>query len=578
MNTDVPPPSPPGRADPSGTNPETHRREEVPASTDRERELRMVEARLVRMENYLGFRRLTVDEAEAILSGKPLAPAGTAAPAALPEDGELELQIGEYWLARVGVLALSLGTAFLVAYPFAGLPSFVSSLIGYAATAVFFASSRRMRRARPDASGILYAGALFLLFFATLRLHFFSTQPVVEGTAAGLSLLALSVGGVLWLAARSGGELMTGIGFAIGMAAVAVADLAWFQFALLVALAWTAFAIVRARNWPGLGLAVAALTYLLHIDWLLNNPLVGHALQGVSQPQGNLLALAAYSIPIVAPGFREGASRDHLAVRIARALLTSGGTMLVALLNAQLFYGESLPWVEAGAAAALLGAAYAYWRHHQSVYATSIYACAGYMMLSIAIVRHLPAPGFYGWLAWQSLLVAVTAVGYRSKIIVVANLFIFGGIYFTYLLLGEPTGPVNLSFAAVALLTARVLNWKKANLDLRTELMRNLYLGAATIVIPYGLFHTVPKGWVSTSWLAAAVCYLVVSALLKNRKYRVMGIGTILATVIYVFVVDLSRLEAAYRIISFLVLGVVLLGVSVAYTRQRRREGEAKGG
>ena len=49
-----------------------------------------------------------------------------------------------------------------------------------------------------------------------------------------------------------------------------------------------------------------------------------------------------------------------------------------------------------------------------------------------------------------------------------------------------------------------------------------------------------------------------------------MGIGTILATVVYVFVVDLARLEPAYRIISLLVLGVVLLGVSVAYARQRR--------
>jgi uncharacterized membrane protein len=100
--------------------------------------------------------------------------------------------------------------------------------------------------------------------------------------------------------------------------------------------------------------------------------------------------------------------------------------------------------------------------------------------------------------------------------------------------------------------------------------MRNLYLGAACVVIPYGLFHTVPSAWVSTSWLGVSIAYLVVSAVLHNRKYRVMGIGTILATVIYVFVVDLARLEPAYRIISFLVLGVVLLGVSVAYTKRRR--------
>jgi len=541
------------------------------SAADRER--RMIEARLLRMETYLGFRLLTDNEASAILSGET-APSAKAGP--IPEvNGELEMEIGEYWLARVGVLALSVGMAFLVAFPFPGLPSFISCLIGYTASAAFFAVAGRWRHSKPDASSILYAGALFLLFFATVRLHFFSAHPVVEDPNAGLGLLALVVALGIFLATRTKGELTTGLAFAIGMAAVAISDTPWFQFTLLVALACAAYAVVRMRNWPRLGLAVAALTYLLHIDWLLNNPFVGHALQGVAAPHGNLFALAAYSLPLVAVGFRKGAIEDHMALRISRAVLTSAGAMLIALVNVQLFYGGNRPWVETAVAISMLAAAFAYWRHHQSVYATSIYACVGYMMLSIAIVRFFPAPGFYGWLAWQSLLVAVTAVGYRSKIIIVANLFIFGGIYFTYLVLGESTGPVDLSFAVVALLTARVLNWKKANLDLRTELMRNLYLGAATIVIPYGLFHTVPKGWVSTSWLGVAICYLLVSAILRNRKYRVMGIGTILATVVYVFVVDLSRLEPAYRIVSFLMLGLVLLGVSLAYSKQRRRERDA---
>lgn len=543
------------------------------------RERRMIEARLLRMENYLGFRLLSDAEAEAILSGEALVEPKSAISA--PAGGDLEVEIGEYWLARVGVLALSVGLAFLVAFPFTGLPSFVSCLIGYAASAGFFAASSRLRRARPDTSYILYGGALFLLFFATLRLHFFSAQPVVSNSLLGLALLVAVVSVELVLAARMGSELMTGLVFAIGMAAITIADVAWFQLGMLVALSAAAFVLVRSRNWPGLGIVVTCLTYLIHLDWLLNNPLLGHPLQGVLSPQGNLMALGAYSIPLVAVGFRPNAIKDHMALRIGRALMISGGTMLIALVNVQLFYSASQPWTEAIVATGLMLAAVAYWRHHQSVYATSIYACAGYMMLSLAIFRHFPAPDFYAWLAWQSLLVAVTAVWFRSKIVIVANLFIFGGIYVAYLLLGEATGPVNLSFAIVALLTARVLNWKKDTLDLRTELMRNLYLGAACVVIPYGLFHTVPKGWVSTSWLGASIVYLVVSALLHNRKYRVMGISTILATVIYVFVVDLARLEPAYRIISFLVLGVVLLGVSVAYAKQRKataaRDAEPQG-
>jgi len=567
MNAEEPPPSSSVRSDRADAQPAGLFGNPPAPISQSDRDRRMIEARLLRMENYLGFRLLAESEAESILSGGTPA---VAKEAPVEGGGELEVQIGEYWLARVGVLALSVGLAFLVAFPFAGLPSFVSCLIGYAAAAAFFAASRRWRQARPDTSQILYGGALFLLFFATLRLHFFSAQPVVSATLLGLGLLVAVLAVELVVAEKMGSELMTGLVFGLGMAAVAIADVAWFQFGLLVALAVAALLLVRIRNWPVLGIVVTGLVYLLHLDWLLNNPMLGHPLQGVAAPQGNMVALAAYTIPLVAAGFRPGAVKDHVALRIGRALLICGGTMLVSLINVQLFYAASQPWVESIVGSGLLLAAVAYWRHHQSVYATSIYACSGYMMLSLAIFRHFPAPDFYAWLAWQSLLVVVTAVWFRSKIVIVANLFIFGGIYIAYLLFGVATGPINLSFAVVALLTARLLNWKKDTLDLRTELMRNLYLGAACVVIPYGLYHTVPSAWVSTSWLGVAIAYLVVSAVLHNRKYRVMGIGTILATVIYVFVVDLARLEPAYRIISFLVLGVVLLGVSVAYTKRRR--------
>ncbi len=522
------------------------------------------------METYLGFRPLSQADAEAILGGEtPRSPVAIPAPAG---DSGLEMQIGELWLARVGVLALSLGIAFLVAFPFAGVPSFISCLIGYAAAAAFFAASKRLKNAIPDASRILLGGALFLLFFATLRLHFFSANPVVPDVGLGLTLVVLVLGAELVLAARRQSETMAGLVFAAGMATVVVSDIAGFQLGLLVALAAAAYVMVRTRGWPWLGLVVAGMTYLLHLDLLLNNPLLGHALRGTDAPHGNLLALAAYSVPLVALGCRPGAGNDHVALRIGRALLVSGGAVLIALINVQLFFAAAPPWVETAVSGGLLLAAVAYWWHHQSVYATSIYACAGYMILSLAIFRHFPAPDFYAWLAWQSLLVAATAVWFRSKIVIVANLFIFGGIYFAYLAFGQATGPVNLSFAVVALLTARILNWQKDRLEIRTELMRNLYLGAASIVIPYGLLHTVPEAWVSASWLGVSGLYFAASAVLGSRKYRLMGICTILATIVYVFSVDLARLKPAYRITSFLVLGVVLIGVSVAYARQRRRD------
>ncbi len=141
-----------------------------------------------------------------------------------------------------------------------------------------------------------------------------------------------------------------------------------------------------------------------------------------------------------------------------------------------------------------------------------------------------------------------------------------------YLISSPATGAVNVSYAMVALLRARLLNWKTERLALKTELMRNAYLASAFVIIPYGLYHAVPKNYVSLLWLGAAGFYFLMSLILKNKKYRWMAKLTILLTMVYVFAIDLARLEAGYRILSFLALGVVLLVISLLYARSRLRK------
>ncbi|RMF61140.1 MAG: hypothetical protein D6748_02360 [Calditrichaeota bacterium] len=55
-----------------------------------------------------------------------------------------------------------------------------------------------------------------------------------------------------------------------------------------------------------------------------------------------------------------------------------------------------------------------------------------------------------------------------------------------------------------------------------------------------------------------------------------MALFNLLLTVLYVFIVGISRLEPTYRVISFIVLGVVLLVVSIVYTRIRMKKSSRK--
>lgn len=551
-----------GLPDPTPTSPDP---EPVRAEASRtgaepalEEALRRLEARLVRLEDFVGL------SAEG-------APAAGVVAAPVPEGEGLESQIGEFWLARVGVVALIVGLGFLVAYPFATLPALVPCLIGYAAVAGFALLARWWARSLPDLSRLLTGGALFLAYFATLRLHFFSTHPTLDSRGVALVLLVGVLAAQMWFAVRRRSELTAALVVALSFVTSVVGDGRHFPLLLGSVTAVLALELYRRFHWWRLNLLALALGHGLHLLWLLNNPLAGHPLRGVDAPHFNLGFLAVTTAAFAAAGLSRAQGEEQVVIRILRNGANCLGALLAVGLNARLFHRGEPPWVLAGAAGAFLLVAVAYWRHHRGQFGTGIYACFGYMALSGAIVAWFPSPDYHGWLAWQGLLVAATAVGFRSKIIIVANLFIFGGIYLAYLAVAPATGWINLSFAAVALGTARILNWRQEQLALRTELMRNTYLAAATIIIPYGLYHTVPKSWVSSAWLAAAAGYFLASVVLGNAKYRRMAMATVLATVGYVFIVDLSRLEPAYRIVSFLILGVALLVISMIYARRRKR-------
>jgi hypothetical protein len=150
---------------------------------------------------------------------------------------------------------------------------------------------------------------------------------------------------------------------------------------------------------------------------------------------------------------------------------------------------------------------------------------------------------------------------------VVANFIIFLIIFLSYLFLTTDLSIVSLGFGIVALLSARIMNWQKHRLELKTEFMRNAYLATAFIIIPYTLYHLVPGGYVILAWVSASLFYYILSLLLKNNKYRWMAVLTILLTVVYIFIIGIINLEGVLRITSFLVLGILLISLSLIYSR-----------
>jgi len=83
----------------------------------------------------------------------------------------------------------------------------------------------------------------------------------------------------------------------------------------------------------------------------------------------------------------------------------------------------------------------------------------------------------------------------------------------------------------------------------------------------WGASHYAYQLSLSVLWALYASLLTAVGIFRRIRGARVLGILLLGATVLKVFLVDLSALQTFYRIISFIVLGLLLLAVSYGYNR-----------
>jgi len=339
----------------------------------------------------------------------------------------------------------------------------------------------------------------------------------------------------------------------------------------------TLFAIISVilffrYKWYNLLIYATFLTYFTHFVWFINNPFLGNRIELVSSPQSNLIFIFVYTAIFAFGNIYRGKDfPENIRVIISTFLNSIGGYSLFLLITLTKFKSDITVYHLVFSILFLTYSIF-FWIREKSKYSTFFYAILGYSALSVAIISGFEKPDFFIWLCWQSVIVIITALLFRSNIIIVANFLIYLVIFFAYLIVAENISIMVLSFGIVALISARIMNWQKDRLELKTELMRNSYLTSAFFIFPYGLYHLVPEGYISISWLLIAFMYYLFSVILKNNKYRWMALFTILLTVLYIFIIGIIRLEPLYRIISFLALGLVLIITSLLYTKLKSKQ------
>ena len=558
-----------------------------PSDDASNRRLAELERRLARLEAHLGVAPESLPDtpftevtAATPATQIPAVPAAAPVPASpslplpaspTPAGDDLEFQVGQNWFARIGLAVLAIGAAFTLSLPFASLPAIAPSLMGYVLAVAFILVARSWRDSFAPLAGQLRGVAMALLFFATLRLFFFGPRPVLEATTAiGEAVLALAVAANLFLAWRRQNAWLVGLGLLCGGCALVAVGTAGFVLPGLVVLAGLAVAFSTRGRWPMLWIASIPVIPAIGLIWALNDPFLGHPFQWVTVPSAApFFVLAATAILASGPLWRRADSTDENVPNAGALVNCALGLGLFLVLTLLAPVGGFVP-SHLAAAVVFLALAAVFRVRAAGEVPPFLYAMTGNLALSLAILRSFPMPDVFVWLSLQSILVVAAAVWFRSRFIVVANFLIYTMIVLAYAVLADRETGISVGFGIVALASARILHWQKDRLELKTELMRNAYLVGAFIVFPYALYHLVPVRHVGLAWVGLALFYYVMNLIVRSPKFRWMGHATLLLTTVYMLMVGTRQFEPVYRVLSFLVLGTVLLVVSMVFSRLRR--------
>lgn len=491
------------------------------------------------------------------------------------EKKSLEFEIGQFWFAKVGILVLAIGIAIILTLPFSNFPPFAPSLLGFVIAIILFGLSHLWKESFNLISRYLFGSAFLLLFFSTLRLHYWGDTNFITNNFYEFSPLIIIASSLLYISVRKKSTYLFNIGLTLGYISSLVSGDTYLIFLAILVLTTLSSYVKINYKWGKLFYYTIFLTYLTHLIWFINNPfIIGNKIELVTEPYLNIFFLMLYLV-IIAVGniYRKVEFGDDKQKVMSSFFNSFGFILLFAFITATKFSSEiTVSFIAATILFLLL--AFLFWKKGRDKYSIFFFSILGYIALSISFMNAFEIPEIFIWLSWQSILVVSTAILFRSKIIIVTNFLIYLVIVLGTLTLASSSAISFLNIGIVSLLGARILNSQKDRLDLKTEAMRNAYLAIAFFLLPYSTFLVLPVEYVGFTWLGIALLYYAFSLLLKNNKYRWMAMLTLAITIMYTLILGIIHPDNEMKIISFIAVGAVLIIISFVYARIKPKDHE----
>jgi len=225
----------------------------------------------------------------------------------------------------------------------------------------------------------------------------------------------------------------------------------------------------------------------------------------------------------------------------------------------------------------IVGAHYYFWWRDQQAAPSRIYLYTAAILFAV-LARFELGPTF-AIVAWALFGLALFAAGQLRKIVdlrVQSYALALLSFSFTTSMLAANQIQVFAACLVIASLYAtQLLAPRNSRAIVESESMeryvRAYYSLLAMLLLAILLFYEVSGGTLTMSWAVEALALLGAGFPLRDRVQRLSGLTLFLVCVLKLFLYDLRALETVNRILSFIVLGLILVGVSWMYTRFRDR-------
>jgi uncharacterized membrane protein len=531
------------------------------------------------------------------------------AASARTDQGDLEKKIGQYWLNRIGIAAMLIGVSYFIKYAFENnwIGPGGRIAIGLLAGIALVMWSERFRAAGHlafsyslKAVGI---GALYLSLWGAFQLY-----HLIPSAAAFLAMIIVTAATIV-MALSQDAEILASFAMIGGFATPLLLstgqdhEAVLFSYVALLDIAILAMAIVRP--WRRLLWGSFAGTILLYVGWYASFYRTYYSYNSGNNQRPLTVFFAVLFAAIFAA--------VPLATRYERSTKFAGPSVtliLLPLLNAAVFFLQlyamyerqpaTLTWFALALGAVYLGIGAAFKKRfpgEDTVFLNLLHVAIAIAFITIAIPLKLDAQWItIGWLIesavllWISARTKVNFLRYLAVAALVLGIFrllfydhfraetllfnarfatyaiaiaVLGGIaYFGKRQASERELPLlQLAVVALNLLALIALTWEASDyFDRQLALPGNYAVHFHQVSLVQGFTY-------SAIWMIYGAVLMAVGFGTRSAFVRWQALILIAFTTGKVFLYDVSQLGGSYRILSFIALGAVLLGISFIYQR-----------